>query len=244
MKLRPAPGGPEMSRALSNQYVLGIVAILRRILDQEFFRDVALFLNTYNQRSQDNFAEALADLRTSFQIFPDEDGLFTVPSFVDELIHMLEALYQYDDRTVGFLRGAIVEQLTFQPVSQRYFSGECASNHRFLDMHGREVTGQIDVAALSHINYFAEGYECKIRARSTYGLMSEDCDNLKALARVAHDERYCVHVGVVAFDNDKLVRMRLLHFNAPPYIKAYGLNSIIDLRTLPQYIEPDDDLEH
>jgi hypothetical protein len=61
---------------------------------------------------------------------------------------MLEALYQYSDRTVGFLRGAIVEQLSLRLVSQRCLSGECLDNQRFLDMHSKEVTGQIDVTVL------------------------------------------------------------------------------------------------
>ncbi|MEO8954711.1 MAG: hypothetical protein ABI465_09080, partial [Ktedonobacteraceae bacterium] len=135
MRLKSASGGPEMTKALLNRYVLGIVAILQQVLDQEFFRDVALFLNTYNRRSQEHFANALGDLRLSFQPFPDEEGLFTVPPFIDELIHILEALYQYDDKTVGFLRGAIVERLIFQLISQRYLSDECVSNYRFLDMH-------------------------------------------------------------------------------------------------------------
>jgi len=85
------------------------------VLDQEFFRDVALFLNTYNNRSVENFAESLNDLRTG--AFPEAEGLFTVPGYVDELVRMLEALYQqYDDRYVGYLRGAILERLAFQLI--------------------------------------------------------------------------------------------------------------------------------
>jgi hypothetical protein len=72
--------------------------------------------------------------------------------------------------------------------------------------------------------------------------MSEDCDNLKALVKAAHEERYYVHVGVISFDSDRFVKMRLEHYDAPSYIKAYGLDSIIDLRSLPHYIEPDDDI--
>ena len=37
---------------------------------------------------------------------------------------------------------------------------------------------------------------------------------------------------------------RLEYYNAPSYIKAYGLDSIIDLCSLPQYIEPNDDIEN
>ena len=243
MRLRPAPGGPEINRALSNQYVHGIVEILLHVLDQEFFRDVALFLNTYNNRSVENFAESLNDLRTG--AFPEAEGLFTVPGYVDELVRMLEALYQqYDDRYVGYLRGAILERLAFQLISQRCLSGECFSNQLFLDNRGRKVTGQIDVGALSNNEYFVEGYECKIKAKGTSGLASEDCDNLKALVRAAHEEAYNVHVGVISFDSDNFVESRLEYYNAPSYIKAYGLDSIIDLCSLPQYIEPNDDIEN
>lgn len=237
MRLRPKSGSPEMMQALSNQYVVRIVTILLQILNQEFFFDVALFLKTYNQRSQKNFAEALDDLRTSFQPYPGEEDLFPVPNFVDDLIQLLEVLYQHNDRTLGYLRGAIVEILTLQLVSQRHLANECLGNQGFFDMRGREVTGQIDVAVLSQNNLFVEGYECKMHANGTYGLASEDCDNLKALVSVALDEGYYVHVGVVSFDNDKLVKKRLNHYNAPPYIKAYGLESIADLPSLPEYIK-------
>lgn len=201
-----------------------------------------MFLNKYNRRSQTNFVDALNDLRTSFDPYPKEEFLFPVPAYVDELISALEALYQYDDITVGYLRGAIVEQLTLQLVSQRCLANECMSNHLFLDAYGREVTGQLDVVALSHNGFFAEGYECKIHAIGTYGLMSKDCDNLRALVRTAHNEGYNVNVGVISFDNDRLIQKRLKHFNAPSYILAYGLESMIDLKSIPEYIGPANDV--
>ncbi len=71
MKLRPAPGGPEMVNALSDKNVHGIVTVLLQILDQEAFRNAAIFLAKFNQRSQTNFTEALEDLRASFQTYPD-----------------------------------------------------------------------------------------------------------------------------------------------------------------------------
>src|SRR5438445_329782 len=110
MRLKASPGSPEMIGAHSNSFVFEIVEILLYVIDQEFFRDVALFLNTYNHGSQPNLAEALSDLRTS--TFPDEAGFFTKPAYVDKLVRNLEALYQYSDRTVGFLRGAILEKLS------------------------------------------------------------------------------------------------------------------------------------
>ncbi|MEO8972392.1 MAG: hypothetical protein ABI406_12420 [Ktedonobacteraceae bacterium] len=105
--------------------------------------------------------------------------------------------------------------------------------------HNREVTGQIDVAVLSE-NTVVEGYECKIKAS---GIASEDCDNLKALVKAAHNEEYAVHVGFVSFENDKLVKAKLEYFSAPSYIDIYGLDSIQYLRDEPQYIEPDEDIE-
>jgi len=242
MRLKPAPGSPEMIRAHSNTLVHEIVYTLLQAIDQELFRNVALFLNTYNQGSQQNFSEALSDLRTN--TLPDEEGFFSAPAYLDTLVRNLEALYQHNENTLGFLRGAILEQLALRLISQRCLSSECFSNQLFLDKYGKEVTGQIDVGALSNNEYFVEGYECKIKAKGTYGLASKDCDNLKALVRVAHDESYYVHVGVISFDSDNFVKSRLEYFDAPPYIKAYGLDSIIDLLSLPQYIEPDDDIEN
>ncbi len=159
---------------------------------------------------------------------------------MDTFIDRLKTLYQQNERTTGFLRGAIVEKLTGELVSQRCQPGECKSNQKFLDEHGREITGQIDVAVLSHNNSFAEGYECKIKADS---LMSEDCDNLIALARVAHSENYYVHVGVSAFVADRNIKNKLKHWNAPSYIQAYGLDNLITLRNMPDYLGLDDSIE-
>ncbi len=44
MKLRPAPRGPEMVNALSDQNVRDIVTMLLQILNQESFRNFANFL--------------------------------------------------------------------------------------------------------------------------------------------------------------------------------------------------------
>jgi len=229
-----------MKRAHANPLVFEIAETLFRILNQELFRSVAFFLNKYNQGTQPDFAEALSDLRTS--TFPGQEGTFTVSDDVDKLVQNLNILYQQSDKNVGFFRGAILEKLAFRLLSQRCLPSECYSNQVILDEHGREATGQIDVGALSNNNYFIEGYECKTKAKGIYGLASEDCDNLRALVRVAHHESYNVHVGVISFDSDNLVKSRLKHYNAPRYIKAYGLDSIRDLRKLPHYITPDDDL--
>ncbi len=236
MRLRPAPGSPDMRKALSNQYVLEIVTILHEVVDKEFFRDVALFLRTYTSSSQKFLKNSLDDLRNSD--FPDEDASFVSSDYVNKLINMLEALYQYDDKYLGFLRGAIVEKLAFRLISNRCIKGECFSNYYFEDMRGRRVTAQIDVAVLSRSiedTYFAEGYECKM---SPEGVKSEDCDNLWALIKTALDEEYYVHAGVVSFENDLYIERRLKYLEASRYIKGYGLDSLIELENLPEYIGP------
>lgn len=236
MKLRPAPGGPEMVNALSNQNVRDIVTMLLQIHNQESFRNFADFLVKFSKRTQVNFTEALEDLRISFQSYPDAQGLYLTPESVNAFIDRLKSLYQQNEKMLGFLRGAIVERLTGELISQRCYVGECQSNQKFLNERSREVTGQIDVAVLSHNSLFAEGYECKIKAD---GLMSEDCDNLKALVRAARNENYYVHVGITSFVADRLVKRRLEYFDAPQYITAYGLDSITQLRNTPLYIDPD-----
>ena len=237
MKLRPAPGGPEMVNALSDQNVHGIVTILLQILQQESFRNFSNFLVKFNLRTQVNFMEAQEDLRLSFQVYPDAQGLYLTSESVNAFIDRIKTLYQQNEKMVSFLRGAIVERLTSELISYRCNPEECQSNQKFLDKHGREVTGQIDVAVLSHNKQFAEGYECKIKSE---GLMSEDCSNLKSLVQAAHQEEYYVHVGVIAFVPDKRIKSRLEFFDAPFYISVYGLDSISKLRNTPHYIGPDD----
>lgn len=240
MKLRPAPGGPEMRKALSNHYVQQVTAFLLEVIDQESFTNIALFLSTYTQHTQEYFAEALHDLRDSFQARHDKDEQFPVPASIDEFIQVLDGLYQHDVRLVGFLRGAIVEQLAFRLISQRCRPNECLDNQVFQDERGHDVTKQVDVAVLSRDDYFVEGYECKMRASGTEGLKSEDCSSLANLMRVAHNEGFDVHVGVISFDSDKQVKSRLKHFHASPHIMAYGLESISRLRSIPSYVDPND----
>ncbi|MFL5656150.1 MAG: hypothetical protein ACJ8CB_18465 [Ktedonobacteraceae bacterium] len=244
MKLKPKPGGPEMTAALAHPYVHKIVDILMRVLGNTFFKDVASFLTTYYHATQLDFVEALDDLRTNFRVFPNENGLFTPPTDIDELIQTLEALYQQDEKLVGFQRGAIVELLTARLVSLRYRPRECLSNQCFVDRRGREITGQIDIAAFSDDKNRAEGYECKMKASGTFGLASEDCDNLRALVKAAQAEEYFVHVGVVSFDSKMFVKRKLKHFYAPSYIEAYGFESIGNLRYTPSYIKPEDNIEN
>ena len=150
-------------------------------------------------------------------------------------------MYQHNNEFLGFLRGAVVEQLSLQLISQRCLSGECFSNQRFEDNYGKHITSQIDIAVLSDHDSgpFIEGYECKIKAS---GIQSEDCDNLRALVKATHDENSYVYVGVISFENDQFVKRRLDHFNAPSYINVYGLDSIKDLSNIPEYVTPDDNI--
>ena len=240
MKLRDASGGPEMIKALADQNVSSIVTMLLQILDEELFRNTTGFLAKFNQHTQPNFQEALEDLRISIQPYPDEQGLHITSEFVDALITKLNALYHRDATMVKFLRGAIVELLTIRLVSQHCSSGACHANKKFLNEQGRETTAQIDIAVLSRDDSYAEGYECKLKAN---GLMSEDCDNLRALVFAAHKEGYLVHVAVVSFVADEIIHRRLRFLQAPSYITAYGLDSITKLRDIPDYVEPDDSIE-
>jgi hypothetical protein len=240
MRLRPALGSAKMINALSNPYVLEIVSILEQTIDLEFFRDVAFFLRKYTSSTQESFDIALSDLSTSD--FPDLNASFVSPGYVIKAVNALRTLYKYDEDNLRFLRGAIVEKLTFQLISQRCLNGECFSNHYFEDMHGRSVTGQIDVAVYSfnsEARCFVEGYECKM---SPEGLQSEDCDNLRALTRVALEEECYVYTGVVSFEKDRYIYRRLQHFDAPSYIEVYGLDSLVELKDIPPYISPNDDI--
>jgi len=62
MKVKAAPGSQEMQDALRNPLVHVIVNILLQVIDETFFRRVALFLNMYTQRTQPGFKEKLQAL--------------------------------------------------------------------------------------------------------------------------------------------------------------------------------------
>ncbi len=88
---------------------------------------------------------------------PGDAGLVP-PGQVVELIQTLHNLYQQRDEDIRYQRGAILEVLVYLLVGSHYNANECQSNHRFVDNHGRYVTEQVDVAALSQkgkINFSA-----------------------------------------------------------------------------------------
>ena len=103
-------------------------------------------------------------------------------------------------------------------------------NHRFVDEHGRYITDQVDVAALSRERNLVEGYECKLKANS---VESPDCTNLAYLAEVAQKLDYLVNVGFVTFDDDMYMKRKLARLNPASTIKFYGLDSIGALQYSP-----------
>ena len=226
MKLVPAGGSPRMQRALSHSYVQTIVAILIQYPDLLVI--VSELLQTYERRSQVGLEEDLDALRINQQR-PGNTGQ-TYSGHVIELIQTLRNLYKQPDEDIVYYRGAIVEVLVLKLMSHRYLTGECVSNHRFVDEHGRVITDQVDVAALSRARKEIEGYECKLKANS---IESSDCTNLANLATVAQDEDYRANVGFVALDDDKYMKRRLARLQPAQVIKLYGLDSIGRLQISP-----------
>ena len=168
------------AKGIDAPYVQTIVGILLQYPD--LLEIVAELLQTYERRAQVGLEEYLDALRINQQR-PDRKGQIT-SGHVIELIQTLRNLYQLPDEDIVYHRGAIVEVLVFKLMSHRYNSGECVSNHRFVDEHGRVITDQVDVAALSRARMEIEGYECKLKAN---GIESSDCTNLARLVTVAHD---------------------------------------------------------
>lgn len=229
MRLVPAGGSPQMQRAIIHRHVRTIAHILFGYLEQpELLRTVASILQKYDRHAQAGLEADLEYLRVN-QSRPGDGGL-TPPSHVVELIQTLRNLYQQRDEDIRYQRGAILEVLVYQLVSPRYKVDECQSNHRFVDNHERDVTEQVDVAALSQNKRHVEGYECKLKAS---GIESSDCTSLAHLAEVAQEEGYHTNVGFVTFDDDKPIRRKIAHLHPSPTLKAYGLDSLGLLRNNP-----------
>ncbi len=226
MKLVPAYGSPRMQKALSHSYVHTIVGIL--LLHPELLTIVAELLQTYERRAQAGFEEDLDALRINLQR-PGSTGQ-AIPKYIIELIQTLYNLYQQPNEDIVYQRGAIVEVLVFKLVSYRYNSGECVSNHRFVDGQGRVITDQVDVAALSRIRKELEGYECKLKANS---IESSDSTNLANLANVAQNWDYRANVGFVTFDDVMYMKRKLARLQPAPGIKFYGLDNIGTLQVSP-----------
>lgn len=226
MKLVPAGGGPQMQRALAHRSVHTIAAILSQ--HPELLAVVAPILKIYDQHAQAGLAHDLDLLRIN-QSRPGDTGLIP-PDHIVELGQALHDLYQQRDDEIRYQRGAILEILTHRLVSPRYQPGECQSDYRFVDEHGKYVTEQIDVAAISQRKKWAEGYECKLKAN---GIASAHCTGLAYLAEVAHQEGYHINVGFVALDDERIIARRITRLYPSLVLKAYGLNRIWVLRDNP-----------
>jgi len=230
MKVKAAPGSQEMQDALRNPLVHVIVNILLQVIDETFFRRVALFLNMYTQRTQPGFKEKLQALRAYAKKYPDEKGLFAPPKYVDELLQTLDALYQQSDKIVGYRRGAIVELFATKQVCPRYKQSECMDNQSFSDEQSPYSSAQIDVAVHARSSQQIEGYTCKVKADT---IASADCTNLTALADIAEKREYRVHIGAICFDRSELIQRRIAKFPLTRSIKAYGIDNISMLRKSP-----------
>jgi len=230
MKVKAAPGSQEMQDALRHPHVYTIANILLQVIDENLFRYVALFLNTYSQRTHPRFTEDLQALRTYAKKYPNEEGLFTPPKYVDELLQTLDALYQQNDKIIGYRRGAIVELFATKLVCPRYKQGECLDNQSFHDEQSPYFSAQIDVAAHSRSSQKIEGYTCKVKADT---IASADCTNLTALADIVEKREYHVHIGAVCFDRSALIQSRIAKFPLTRSIQAYGIDNISTLRKSP-----------
>lgn len=65
------------------------------------------------------------------------------------------------------------------------------------------------------------------------GIESVDCTNLTMLAEKAQEQEYMTHIGIVSFDNSRMIRRRLEKFPFTRSIAVYGLDNIYDLNNSP-----------
>lgn len=228
MRLIPASGDLRLQRALAHSYVHTIVDILLAETNPNLFALVARLLQKYTRHAQTGLEEALQYLQSFYRFIQPEGEM--MPEHIMVLTRTIHNLYQQSDEEIKLLRGAIVEVFTYKLVQPRYKPGECLSNQRFLDGHGRQVTDQVDVAAISRDRNEIEGYECKMKVD---GIDSPDCTSLAHLVAVAQNWDYRTHVGIVTFDEETTMKFRLARLNPAPSISLYGLNSIFSLRYTP-----------
>lgn len=228
MKLIPAPGSVEMQQASSHPYVHEIVDLLLSFIDQDFFREVALFLRSYDGKTRPGFVEKLQALHTYAR--PDKEGNYGEPPYIENVLLVLEKIYAQSEVKVNFHRGAIVELLTKELVLEHCEENECFDNYRFIDRQRRYTSDQVDVAVLSEKRQQIEGYTCKMNSQA---VMSSDCTNLTALTIEALYQGYNAHTGVVAFDNSRLIKLRTSRFSLSIPIDAYGIDNMQSLQDDP-----------
>ncbi|QBD80438.1 hypothetical protein EPA93_32480 [Ktedonosporobacter rubrisoli] len=227
MKLVPA-SSPGMEAAHKNFQVRTIVDTL--LIDHNLLRPVAMFLKKYSSGDQPGFEEAL-DALSLFQSRSDITGSVAPPEYVTTLIRALRQLYHQKGQSINYQRGAIVEALVCKLICYRYCEpGElCLNNQRFEENHRPITVQEVDVAALSISRKKLEGYECKVSSAS---FASFDSINLSDLAEEANERQYRVNVGFVAFENDKIMKIKLAKFQLPACINIYSIDNIEILQQL------------
>jgi hypothetical protein len=232
MDLVRAEGNLQFQRALHHVYVITIVNILLENLDQlDFFQEITEIVQSCVGKNPPDLQEKLQSVGMMHEE-TDQDGNIVLPGYVSQMITTVEKFYRQSNETIRDQRGAIVELLGYKIVQTRYSqAGECANSRRFVDREGKVITIQeMDVAALCHTRRQCEVYECKMRSNK---LERDDCHDLTAVAEAARQIGYRANVGVISFDNDKLIRRHLMRLGASPSIKAYGVESIGALRYPP-----------
>jgi hypothetical protein len=229
MKLVPA-SSPGMEAAHKHSYVQTIVKLL--LQDRNLLRPSAMFLKQYTSCDQQGFEEKLEALRL-LQSRPDVNGTVEASDHASELTKALQNLYrQKDQMRINYQRGAIVESLVCKLICHRYngLNETCLNNQRFVDNYKDITVQEVDVAALSNSRQKVEGYECKVNPAA---FEPYDCINLSNLADAAKERNYRSHVGFVSFENDSVVKLKLVRLRLPSLIKLYGLDTIESLQQLP-----------
>lgn len=238
MKVIPAPGSKDMQDALNDKYVNKAADLLLEIYktNREYFKRVAFFLKSNYQGTSSEFLEKLQALRENVRPRLDVSGHLSIPLYVDELIKTLGHIYERDEKTVGFQRGAIVELFAGKLVRPRCENGEYFSNHRFVEsLYGYGYSsGQIDVVVFSEKRRQVEGYSCKVSAvRVNEGDWAASCRDLADVSSRARQERYDAHVGVVCFEDSRAIRQRLRMISQAESIHAYGVDNMHALQQSP-----------
>jgi hypothetical protein len=247
MILRSEPGSPGIQEALTDGHVKKIVDIFLDIRekDKKFFKLVARFLQEHSGFPSENFAKQLGILRNYKFNRIDFSGQRPSSSFSsNELLSSIEALYNAEnENTINYRRGAIVELLAYKLVNSRCREGECKSNYCFEAQSGRYKSPQIDVVVFAQRKQQLEGYSCKIKLHSNLE-HNEAVRHLFYLSKEAKDLGYNAHVGLISFDESRVICQRLKTLSIPdaptikvPFfheeIRAYGLDNLSDLMRSP-----------
>lgn len=236
MILISAPGSPELQDALEDVNVLKIVDILLEIMlvnsivEQGFFKRVTRFLKRFDSPSSQQFEAQLHDLRLYHYRKAGNNGQYIIPSYVDELMHALEMMYEQPLTFLNYQRGAIVELLSSELVCSRCKSGECFGNQIIAHSPTRYRSDQVDVVVLSSTRKELEGYTCKINPLS---LISPDCTNLTALSNQAQNLDFQTNIGVICFEDSHIIKQRVKYISTATNLHTYGTDNFRDLENYP-----------